>query len=380
MAAFAGGALAAPDVSGYSEVDASSIKLSTAEMDHATTGLSELQYLIASTDLGEQLGNKKVFASWNIYTTVATGSVFTVVASDDLPASINSTLGAVIMEETCTPTETFAVFDTVSSITVEGKTITIPLTKSLTTVASNKTTWIFLIAGGSGPTPKPVKPVIVKPVISDKPEDVELVEVTPETDINAASDDAHINADNLYVADNGAVMPKDAFKDAAVDDAFSAETGIEIVKSEAVPVAKATVSEGKIATFAYEMAGSDIAKYADKLADLKVVKILSDGSGKLFNVAASSADFKDEYVTILKDGKVFEDAIVPADTYTLCAFVMDGGSFDLDGEKNGTVVDPMAVVKTQEKQPSGSSSSGCSAGFGALALLAFIPVVIRRKK
>ena len=380
ITAFAGAAMAAGHVSpSYYEIAASSLKLGDTVVSHDATKISDLQRLITATNLAEKLENKNVFASWNIYTTVATGTAFTVVASNDLPAVIKSGLGAIIMTETYSGSspviETFEVFDTVASITVTGKTISIPLTKSLTT-ASNKTTWIFLVRDVPAPTPEP-KPV--KPDLPYVPEDVQVVSVGLYDSVDIAAAASGISADCLSIdIETNKVVPIKAFVNTAAKEAI-ADLELDFVEAEEVPVAYATVAPDKIATFAYEIPGVTVARFTDKLENLKVAKIFANGSGILFKIALASADFKDEYITILKSGDIYTGAISSSDTYQICAFIKDSGSFDLDGESNGLVVDPMAIIKATEKKAPSGSSGGCSAGFVALALLA-VPFVIRRKK
>ena len=222
---------------------------------------------------------------------------------------------------------------------------------------------------------EPFKPV--DPNIADKPEDVQNTTVAQMTNIEAAAAATGVESSDLTTDEAANVVTKKEFTDAAAKDALADVAGVEFVSATAVPIAQTSVTTGNTATFAFEVKGDKL--FCDKLANLKVIKIFANGTGELFKIAATSADFKDQYVTILKEGKVCADAISSADTYTLCAFVKDGGSFDLDGKENGKAVDPIAVVETKESPKPHSSSSGCSAGFAALALLA-VPFIVKRKK
>ena len=66
--------------------------------------------------------------------------------------------------------------------------------------------------------------------------------------------------------------------------------------------------------------------------------------------------------------RVYLGKIQPEESYKLVVFVQDGGSFDLDGKKNGVVVDPLGLVEAKNKQGD-DSSSGCNTGYGIVALL-----------
>ena len=225
------------------------------------------------------------------------------------------------------------------------------------------------------PPVNPFTPVDPKIADKDKPEEVRNTIVTPITDINLAAAATGMDAKNLR-KDAEYVVPNDEFIKKAANDALRHDTDIEFVSAEAVPIASTDIETGKVSTFAFDVKGDKL--FCDKLANLKVVKMFADGTGELFKIAATSADFTDQHVTILKSGDVYADAIVSTDSYTLCAFVKDGGRFDLDGEKNGKVVDPIAIVETKEK--SRNSSGGCNAGFAVLALLALAPTVLAKKK
>ena len=72
------------------------------------------------------------------------------------------------------------------------------------------------------------------------------------------------------------------------------------------------------------------------------------------------------------------DKILPTETYTFVAFIKDNREFDY-ASAAGVVIDPIMAAVAEPKATK-SSSSGCNAGFAALALLAIVPVVCRRKK
>jgi Synergist-CTERM protein sorting domain-containing protein len=62
------------------------------------------------------------------------------------------------------------------------------------------------------------------------------------------------------------------------------------------------------------------------------------------------------------------------------ATVQDGNLIVGDGCKNGRIVDPVWLNMVGDKDSSSSGTNNCNAGFGALALLAAIPVLFVRKK
>jgi|GEM_PF-5147760 len=62
------------------------------------------------------------------------------------------------------------------------------------------------------------------------------------------------------------------------------------------------------------------------------------------------------------------------------AVVQDGNLIVGDGCKNGKIVDPVWVNMVADESPGSGSSGGCAAGFGALALLAVLPLFAAHRK
>ena len=84
------------------------------------------------------------------------------------------------------------------------------------------------------------------------------------------------------------------------------------------------------------------------------------------------------------------DELQPRSRYVLTVFIGDGGKYDLDGEVNGRVVDPLALLSVTgssepgpnpQPEPEGrdSGGGGCNAGRGWLLLLAAVPAALRRR-
>ncbi len=253
-----------------------------------------------------------------------------------------------------------------------------------------------ITSGGAPVTP-------VAPVISDKPASVDLVaplvkSVDLKTATPASKDaalvevaavlPATITSADLDFNSEGQVVVKDkvaveAAADAVKNANLPAGTKVTVENISTLPIFKASglAASGDTAAVAYTVKGSDLK--ADKAGNVKILKLLGNGKGEFFNFAAVSTDFVDKAFALQTSADVImssDYAIEAAEAYKLVLFVKDGGSFDLDGKANGAVVDPAAIVKTTAPTPSGGSSSGCNAGFAALALLALVPVIYRRKK
>ena len=127
----------------------------------------------------------------------------------------------------------------------------------------------------------------------------------------------------------------------------------------------------------------DVFGKVNSVSEIRVVKIFADGHGKAFTVATSSDTISDKCVALYDvSGDIVTGAIDAEATYTLAAFVKDGGDFDLGKTADGKVIDPIAIIK-QSAPPAAPTSSGsgggCNAGAGAMALMALIPIALRKR-
>ena len=245
------------------------------------------------------------------------------------------------------------------------------------------------------PTPEPVEASTVgkeaNPVNSeaDKPADVEAAtpsytEATADN-MTAMASTTGIDAKNLAASPTGQIVLEASFAKTAIEELISGDATISPDQILLLPIVSATVTANNVAALAFKGTGAQVGAQADTVAsDIRLVKILKNGKAETFGYAATAADYKDKYFTIKgEDGKCLAaDAPIEANTtYTFIAFVKDNGDFDLDPAA-GSVVDPLALATNTatEPKPHKSSSGGCSAGFGAFALLLLAPVVIRKKK
>ena len=149
-----------------------------------------------------------------------------------------------------------------------------------------------------------------------------------------------------------------------------------------LPVFTAKVDEGKTAMVSYQLTSSALkAKTAE---EVRVMKILSSTTAGEFEYASEiTADMDGKFTIQNTDGKIHSGALKDDTDYLLTLFIKDGSSFDLDGAENGSITDPAAIFSTTTTEPQhGSSSSGCNAGFGALALLglALVPMFYGKKR
>ncbi len=242
------------------------------------------------------------------------------------------------------------------------------------------------------PTPGPIDPAPtpVNPVIGGVSDDVKA-EIKPELAVTEGDPAAAakkiggaLAAEQLTRNKDGntIVEPEVAVKAANKLGTLSSVTSKDVVALPVFTTPAIDADKDKTIMISYQILGSDLK--AKKPADVKVLKILGAEKGELFTYASAITKDMDKKFTVMKDddsGTIFTGEIDGYTMYRLALFIKDGGKFDLDGKKDGAVADP-TVILGAEKKASGGSSSGCSAGLGALALLslAALPLVYRRKK
>ena len=149
-------------------------------------------------------------------------------------------------------------------------------------------------------------------------------------------------------------------------------------------------SGSSVAAVGLELTGSELMSEQASLVNL--LKVTGPNAGKPMRYVNRASEFSDGCFTVLDaEGNIVEE-LGARGRYVLTLFIEDGGEFDLDGESNGRIVDPTALVsmKAGPVSPStpdiafdpngGGGGGGCDAGFGFLALLAVAPAVLYRRR
>ena len=190
--------------------------------------------------------------------------------------------------------------------------------------------------------------------------------------IGAASTD-------ITVEDGKLVLSK-TLQEKALVAAASQDATLKGGSLKIFPIISNDVESGDVAAVKYTVKGDLFGVSA--AADMKVYKIFADGTTSPFAIITSEDQRGDMTAALYKSGDIVTGSIEKTAEYTLITYVKDGGAFDLDEDANGTVVDPIAIAKAAPASPvtDSGSSSGCSAGFGVMALLALAALPILRKK
>ena len=123
---------------------------------------------------------------------------------------------------------------------------------------------------------------------------------------------------------------------------------------------------------------------ASTAGEVKLLMVKSKSSAQYFKYSANPADFASDgcFTIMTTDGLVLSSGKkLTDDRYKLVLFfAKENGSYDLD-ETSSVVTAPCALVSASGNSGGGSGGSGgCNAGFAALALLAAVPVLLRKKR
>jgi Synergist-CTERM protein sorting domain-containing protein len=157
----------------------------------------------------------------------------------------------------------------------------------------------------------------------------------------------------------------------------------ENVEVNVLPVFRAdVVPDGGVAEIVFTMTGKELlALFPD---EIELIGLTLNGSGKLFDYVNNANDFGDGKFTLRLGGVIYEGEINPNATYELVVLIKDGGTFDLDGVKNGKIISSVFLAAKKGGSGGGGGGSGggggCNVmGFGYLALAA-VPLVFRKKR
>ena len=305
------------------------------------------------------------------------------------------------------PAEAYANYALWAWTTSDGNVAEVAADGTVTAKAAGKATITAAANDGSGakaecavtvrnsaaddPAVTPAEPEAVKPEVVTPNENV--VPVTPGyvTDPVKQEDvmnEIGLKAEDAAVTENGSLTVAGALADKAAGEVIANDP--DTVSKDSVISLPVTVSSadeaGMIHALGFKVSG-DVFGKVDGVSEIRVLKVFTDGGGKAFTVVTAAEAIADKTVALYDaNNEIVTGAIDAAATYTLTAFVLDGGEYDLDGKTDGKVIDPIAIIKQAEPPvsptptPTGGSGGGCNAGAGALALAALIPLAVRRGK
>ena len=225
--------------------------------------------------------------------------------------------------------------------------------------------------------PKPERPAVKTDTAAPT-----VAEYYGESEIEELAKAISMDKSLLTAKEDGSVILRQDVVGGALESVKKENPGLYYESVMPVPLIKAacgSAESGRIIAFGFTVSGDNFGK-ADSARDIKVMKVLPDGRGVLFKAIGEEREIEDRSCALYKGGEIYSGPVMPEENYVLTLFIKDGGEFDLDGAENGSVIDPLVVLKAKEAPARESSSGGgCSAGFGGAALLAFaaLPVLLR---
>ena len=165
-------------------------------------------------------------------------------------------------------------------------------------------------------------------------------------------------------------------------------SGSTVKRVRTLPVLSAVLPQGaNVAAVGLELTGREL--MAKKASEVELLKATGPDTGALLKWSGKPEEFSDGRFTVLDGSGRVVDELQSRSRYVLTVFIRDGGKYDLDGEANGKVVDPLALLSltggsAPEPQPGpdgkDGGGGGCNAGLGWLLLLAaVVPAVLRRR-
>lgn len=214
----------------------------------------------------------------------------------------------------------------------------------------------------------------------------EAINVAAEKVVTEIITDGGIAQSYLTVNETGKVVAKPELVEKAIKSVTLPKNEVLVTGTiTPLPILRAEVSNDKVAAITFEVSAQDLK--AKKAGDVKLFKVLSPTKGDFFKFVDTPASVDDTSFALQPssvdvDNRYFlsaDAAIETGKSYRLTMFIKDNGKFDLN-KTPGLVADPAELIETKTVTPSSGSSSGCNAGFAALALLAVVPVIYRRKK
>ena len=162
--------------------------------------------------------------------------------------------------------------------------------------------------------------------------------------------------------------------------------GSTVKRVRTLPVLSAALPQGaNVAAVGLELTGREL--MAKKASEVELLKAMGPDTGALLKWSGKPEEFGDGRFTVLDGSGRVVDELQSRSRYVLTVFIGDGGKYDLDGEANGKVVDPLALLSLtggSEPEPGrggkdSGGGGGCNAGLGWLLLAAVVPAALKRK-
>ena len=190
--------------------------------------------------------------------------------------------------------------------------------------------------------------------------------------------------EDTALTETGALAAGSTVVNGAVNDVIAKDPTVSKDIVYALPIVESTADKaGMLHAISFKVSGDIFGEVTG--AEIRVLKVFPDGTGELFTPISASEEIADKTAALYDTNEAMVTGAIDKEAdYFLTIFVKDGESFDLDGKADGTVIDPVSIIKAAAVEPdqpdnTRSHNGGCNSG-AALPLLAAMAVLIIRKK
>ena len=242
---------------------------------------------------------------------------------------------------------------------------------------------------GDDPTAPSLTPELVTHAIA-RPAEIELADNTASYVTDAAKQTTVATAagfkdEDTALTATGALAAGSTVVNGAVNDVIAKDPTVSKDIVYALPIVESKADKaGMLHAISFKVSGDIFGEVTG--AEIRVLKVFPDGTGELFTPISAPEEIADKTAALYDTNEAMvTGAIDKEGQYILTVFVKDGESFDLDGKADGTVIDPVSIIKAAAAEPdepdnTRSHNGGCNTGAALPLLAAMAAVLIIRKK
>ena len=243
---------------------------------------------------------------------------------------------------------------------------------------------------GDDPTAPSLTPELIVHAIA-RPSEIELADNTASYVTDAAKQTTVATAagfldEDTALTETGALAAGSTVVNGAVNDVIAKDPAISKDIVYALPIVESKAAKaGMLHAISFKVSGDIFGEVTG--AEIRVLKVFPDGTGELFTPISAPEEIADKTAALYDTNEAMVTGAIDKEAdYILTVFVKDGESFDLDGKRGGTVIDPVSIIKAAAVEPdqpdnTRSHNGGCNTGAAGIAMLfLLVPAAIINKK
>ena len=192
--------------------------------------------------------------------------------------------------------------------------------------------------------------------------------------------------EDTALTETGALAAGSTVVNGAVNDVIAKDPTVSKDIVYALPIVESTADKaGMLHAISFKVSGDIFGEVTG--AEIRVLKVFPDGTGELFTPISAPEEIADKTAALYDTNEAMVTGAIDKEAdYILTVFVKDGESFDLDGKADGTVIDPVSIIKAAAVEPdqpdnTRSHNGGCNTGAAGIAMLfLLVPAAIINKK